>query len=260
MINKIALNTFFSIFTLIAQMQNSLIAEENEIILQQKSNFTNVTTLNAPIIEIATQNNIIKNNLSQNTATSQIFNASGFDANKIYLSGDIIRIGGKVFKANWWTTGINPEQNYGAGEPWALIEDKSTASLAINSWTTGKIYTKGDVISENNKLYMAKWWTQNNQPSKQTDANGPWELIQSIKDGADVTVSDAILYDSNKTFQKGAVIYIEEDRQIYNTITKAYDTTKYRTYYEANSDISQNASNVINPKTNNRGANNPWTL
>jgi hypothetical protein len=101
MINKIALNTFFSIFTLIAQMQNSLIAEENEIILQQKNNFTNVTTLNAPIIEIATQNNIIKNNLSQNTATSQIFNASGFDANKIYLSGDIIRIGGKVFKANW---------------------------------------------------------------------------------------------------------------------------------------------------------------
>jgi chitodextrinase len=256
MIRKITLYTILTITSFISQPQNILFAEEEDVIMQQKTSFANTATNSQPLVtDLAIQNNVIKNNLSQNTATAQIFNSSSFDNNKIYLGGDIVRIGGKVFKANWWTAGVNPEQNYGAGEPWSLIEDKSTNSLAINSWASGKTYTKGDVVTQDNKIYMAKWWTQDS-PTKQVDQNGSWELIQSMKNGADVTVSDAVLYSGSTTFKKGAIIYIEEDKIIYNPATEKDDTIKYRTYYEANQDVIANTD----PKTNNRGAQNPWTM
>lgn len=46
-----------------------------------------------------------------------------------------------------------------------------------NAWASGQVYTAGDRVSFGDKVYEAKWWTQNETPTNGATTAAVWELV-----------------------------------------------------------------------------------
>ena len=46
------------------------------------------------------------------------------------------------------------------------------------AWESSKIYNNGDMVSSDNLVWKAKYWTQGNKPGFNADA---WELVSQVK-------------------------------------------------------------------------------
>ncbi|WP_223805868.1 lytic polysaccharide monooxygenase [Ornithinibacillus gellani] len=94
-------------------------------------------------------------------------NAPAWDANSVYLSGDEVTYDGKVYRAQWWTQGDTP----GESNVWALVGEGESGGdegdgedPAAPAWNASLVYTKGDLIIYDGKVYEALWWTQGETP------------------------------------------------------------------------------------------------
>lgn len=54
--------------------------------------------------------------------------------------------------------------------------DPNAASYPV--WSSSNIYYAGDVVSHNELVWSAKWWTQNNEPSV---GEGAWTLVSDVE-------------------------------------------------------------------------------
>ncbi|WP_108651286.1 glycosyl hydrolase family 18 protein [Dongshaea marina] len=65
----------------------------------------------------------------------------------------------------------------GSGEQCATTDPGAGAE---SPWSSATIYNTGDRVSHDGLVWQAKWWTQNNQPSR---TSGPWELVSEVELG-----------------------------------------------------------------------------
>ena len=96
-------------------------------------------------------------------------------------------LSGKVFRAQWWTSGEVPGSNaYGS---W---EELATAADGTAIWTPSRVFTTGDVVVYNGTMYKAMWWTRNQVPG---GVGGPWsELPAPVPAGSSPAWSAATVY------------------------------------------------------------------
>lgn len=91
----------------------------------------------------------------------------------IYNTGDRVSYGGAVFVAQWWTQNQVP-----GASPWSawaeVGAERTCASGTYLAWTASWIYTGGETVVHDGKLFTAKWWTRNQVPGDQW---GPWQPI-----------------------------------------------------------------------------------
>ena len=135
--------------------------------------------------------------------TEKPADAPAWSASKAYTGGERVSYNGKVYEASWWTQGTNP-QDQGQWGPWKLIGDVSGGSTGgeteggsegntgnegesgnnpgnvegIDAWSASKVYTGGDKVVYNGKVYTASWWTQGTNPQDQGQW-GPWKLVNN---------------------------------------------------------------------------------
>lgn len=92
----------------------------------------------------------------------------------IHLAGDIVIYDGRAFEAQWWTKNETPGASpYGA---WAEIGSyRMCTDGPVQAWTNSAIYTGGETVVVDGKLWKAQWWTRNQRP----DATpwGPWKQV-----------------------------------------------------------------------------------
>ncbi|MGL4522432.1 MAG: glycosyl hydrolase family 18 protein [Bacilli bacterium] len=77
-----------------------------------------------------------------------------WDANKVYLNGDIVIYKGEKYTAKWWNKNEAPDKS----QAWKKAEVVSPDGTKV--YAPGSVYVSGDVVSYNGKKYRAKWWTQ----------------------------------------------------------------------------------------------------
>lgn len=108
-------------------------------------------------------------------------------SSKIYTTGDKVTYSGKVFRAQWWTSGEVPGSSaYGS---W---EELATAADGTAIWTPSRVFNAGDVVVYNAKLYKAQWWTRNQVPG---GVGGPWtEVPAPVPAGSFPAWSAATVY------------------------------------------------------------------
>lgn len=53
----------------------------------------------------------------------------------------------------------------------------SGSAAYASAWVSGQVYTAGDRASFGDKVYQAKWWTQNETPVNPTGTAGVWEFV-----------------------------------------------------------------------------------
>ena len=91
----------------------------------------------------------------------------------VYVAGDRVLHDGRVFQAQFWTQGQVP-----GASPWnAWAELGSTVGCRTGSyatWTASWVYTGGEVVQYQGRLWQAKWWTRNQAPGT---PYGPWQEL-----------------------------------------------------------------------------------
>ncbi len=90
-----------------------------------------------------------------------------------------------------------------------LLEPAQQLVLALNTagdlrpgWSSTTVYSTGDKVTYNGKVYLASYWTQNQTPG---DPNGPWQEIATGPDGVAIwtasrifTNGDVVSYDGKQ--------------------------------------------------------------
>lgn len=59
----------------------------------------------------------------------------------------------------------------------------NTGCNGIAAWSATAVYTQGNQVVYNNKVYEAKWWTQNEQPDLNTGDGKVWKYISDCNGG-----------------------------------------------------------------------------
>ncbi|GMA22568.1 hypothetical protein GCM10025864_03270 [Luteimicrobium album] len=134
--------------------------------------------------------------------------ATAWDATKVYTGGDTVSYDGKIYTAQWWTQGDKPGAS--GSSPWKATgtcsgttdptdpgttdptdpgttdptdpgttdpTDPGTTDpgdCSATAWDATKVYTGGDTVSYDGKIYTAQWWTQGDKPG--AEQWGPWAL------------------------------------------------------------------------------------
>ncbi|WP_164863442.1 carboxypeptidase regulatory-like domain-containing protein [Agromyces sp. LHK192] len=99
--------------------------------------------------------------------------APAWSASTVYLTGDEVTFGGKLYRAQWWTQ--NQQPGLTATGPWAEVG--ATIACAAGdgrAWTNSWVYTGGEVVVHGGQRFKAKWWTRGQAPG---DQYGPWQPV-----------------------------------------------------------------------------------
>lgn len=129
--------------------------------------------------------------LTYKSATDDCMGVTAWSSSKVYNAGDKVRDGDVIYKADFWTQGNRPSQNFGSGKPWSVVSkcDGSTDTDAFGEtqicdginiliWKKDNVYDKpGTKVVYEGKIYQCKYWTQGNIPSN----GGAWSLIGLCK-------------------------------------------------------------------------------
>ncbi|WP_433796517.1 fibronectin type III domain-containing protein [Actinoplanes sp. CA-252034] len=96
--------------------------------------------------------------------------APAWSATTVYPTGSLVRYDGRDYQAQWWTLGQKPGSSpWGA---WAEVGAPVTCGDATHpAWTPSWIYTGGEIVHHDGRVWEAKWWTRNQEPG---DPHGPW--------------------------------------------------------------------------------------
>ena len=106
--------------------------------------------------------NVTVNNLADTGKTT-------WDANTVYVGGDLVWYEGKQYKARWWTRGENPSTS----SVWQEVAAPNDGRVDSNDWTASKAYTGGSTVTFNGEQFQARWWTQGEEPLQ----NSVWRKL-----------------------------------------------------------------------------------
>lgn len=96
-----------------------------------------------------------------------------WDRKAIYTAGDEVLHDGSVWVAQWWTKGQKPGAT--PWGPWAEVgADVVCGDETYQAWTDSWIYTGGETVEHEGKLWRAKYWTRNQEPGIPW---GPWQNV-----------------------------------------------------------------------------------
>lgn len=98
--------------------------------------------------------------------------AAPWDRKTAYRAGDEVSYDGAVYVALWWTRGDKPGKSaYG---PWAEVgADVVCGDETYQAWTRSFVYTGGETVAHDGRLWEARWWTRNQEPG--ATPWGPWQ-------------------------------------------------------------------------------------
>lgn len=114
-------------------------------------------------------------------------------AEAAYVAGDRVVWHGNVYAAKWWTKGNLPDDPVkgAADASWQLIGpvlpgDRPVPPVLAPAgtypqWSGRTVYTKGERVLFQGRVFEAKWWTEGDSPEAalQGAENTPWEMFSN---------------------------------------------------------------------------------
>lgn len=72
--------------------------------------------------------------------------------------------------------GLSASEKSGGQAAMNYSSHQEISSSLPPQWESRKVYTGGEIISHNGIVYQAKWWTENQEPSANSQEWDPWEI------------------------------------------------------------------------------------
>ena len=79
-----------------------------------------------------------------------------------YLGGERVSFQGLIYRAKWWTRGVDPSQS----QAFELVSD------VLLNYDSARVYEAGDRAIYGDGVFEAKWWTRGTPPG-----NDPWRYL-----------------------------------------------------------------------------------
>ncbi|WP_216648785.1 LamG-like jellyroll fold domain-containing protein [Agromyces agglutinans] len=121
--------------------------------------------------EIAVEVTATRAGAAPGTATSpaiQVEALPAWRAEQVYLAGDEVLDDGRVYMAQWWTRGTEPGSTVRRGTAHGAWAERGvevvTPQGVVPTWTGSWIYTGGETVAHEGRLYRASWWTRGQEP------------------------------------------------------------------------------------------------
>jgi sialidase-1 len=125
----------------------------------------------APELSATGSNGELDAAVDQSLKAPEIPYAAEWVKSAIYTKGQTATFAGELWLATWWASGQAP------GDPTGAWQQIATTESGTALWTPTRIFTKGDVVvDDDGTSYIAKWWTRNQKPDG--SARGPWEKVR----------------------------------------------------------------------------------
>ncbi len=116
---------------------------------------------------------------------------SAWNSTEIYgVKNTKVAYNGKLYQNKWWTQGETP----GSAEVWEFLSNCDGSGndfCGFSEWVASIAYNGGDQVYYSQKIYKAKWWTQNNVP----DTSNEWEYVSDCSQKS-ATASYSIILSS----------------------------------------------------------------
>jgi chitodextrinase len=100
----------------------------------------------------------------------------------VYLNGDTVSHNNIIYKAKYWTQNNIPSSNYGNCCAWEYIMPCGgfTAATCYKPLWDGLIaYNSGNQVFWNGSVYVAQWWTLNQNPTSNSGAGAVWQVLST---------------------------------------------------------------------------------
>jgi len=108
-----------------------------------------------------------------------------WDAAKTYASaGNIVLYNSVVYRNQWWAGSADIP---GTNTTWAIVGTctgnggngggNGQTCGTVAGWAIGSIYTAGNQVAFNGRIYKARWWTQGDQPDLNSADGQVWQFI-----------------------------------------------------------------------------------
>jgi chitinase len=118
-------------------------------------------------------------------ATAGGASAAAWIADAVYLRGDHVSLGGKLYQARWWTQGDQPSPSPArtSDAPWALLGDAlpdvAVVGDALPAWSGATVYEAGARVSQSGYVYEARWYTHGTEPklTPVSPDSYPWAVV-----------------------------------------------------------------------------------
>ncbi|WP_332403101.1 carbohydrate-binding protein [Vibrio metschnikovii] len=94
-----------------------------------------------------------------------------WSSTKVYSAGQLVEWNGDIYIASHWNQGTEPTPNNINWDGWILIDENQ-----LEEWTPRKVYHGGDIVSINERYYLAKWWSKDDYP----ESSEAWLHLKDI--------------------------------------------------------------------------------
>lgn len=101
-----------------------------------------------------------------------------WEAKTYAQAGTQVVYNGTVYKNKWYTSA---SETPGSSDVWAYVQTcgGDVTFCGFAEWMATKVYNTGDQVYYSQKIYRAKWWTQNNTPGQSNE----WEYVSDCASG-----------------------------------------------------------------------------
>ncbi|MFC5047503.1 glycosyl hydrolase family 18 protein [Aquimarina hainanensis] len=108
--------------------------------------------------------------VKEKTSTNTCVDIAPWEPKVYAASGQIVKYNGIVYKNKWYASA---SEKPGSSDVWAYVRDCNGGSsdefCGHNRWISSLVYNTGDKVYYQEKIYTAKWWTQNNTPGSSNE-------------------------------------------------------------------------------------------
>ncbi|PSL43839.1 putative secreted protein (Por secretion system target) [Chitinophaga niastensis] len=97
-------------------------------------------------------------------------------------ANNIVLYNNNIYRNKWWAGSTSIP---GTNDTWELLgactgqPRTDTGCSGIAAWSASKAYVTNDQVAYANKIYQAKWWTQNNAPDLNNGDGKPWTYMRN---------------------------------------------------------------------------------
>ena len=191
-----------------------------------------------------------------------------WNANTIYNTGDIVAYNGKLWKAQWYTTGEIP----GTTGQWGCWQECGTAPTTppttptqpgtYTNWNANTVYNTGDIVSYNGKNWIAGWYTIRETPGT-TGEWGVWKEYTTVTPTPSTTPTESPTPSTTPTdmptisaqYMKNISITTDCPSSVSNKKSGVtYGTMVHKTYYSKTTGLNRGVNILLpaNYNTNNK--------
>ncbi|MGG8495748.1 glycosyl hydrolase family 18 protein [Tenacibaculum sp. TC6] len=165
---------------------------------------------------------------------------------KIYAqAGTEVSYNGAVYRNKWYASST---ETPGSSDVWEYVQscNGEVTYCGALEWLSSKVYNTGEKVYYNQKIYRAKWWTQNNEPGVSNEWEFDSDCTQSRAEASVKGIKYPTLVKETVTFEVQSEQKVPVKAELYNVSGQLVKTIFSEENFKGTNSIQKDVSDLRN--------------